>query len=300
MSQLNERYGLRFFFGTDDNFFNERDRTVSIVETLSRAETGGRPLRHRVRWGTEVTVHDTLGMRDHLSAVRKAGALALWLGVEDMTATFVRKGQSVDKTLEAFGLLRRHNILPVPMLMHHDGQPLYTRTSPYGLINQIRLLRQAGAIDMQVLTMTPAVGSRVYEEPFHAGQMIQSAAGKSVEPYMLDGNYVVASSEAQPWRMQLRVTAALAYFYNPLRLLGSLIRPKSSRYLIDASVQGIGLWGLIHTLPRTLGWAMRLMTGKIKRWSQPPETHLRLTGIDGVPASHGHRFAPAAAVGSSA
>jgi radical SAM superfamily enzyme YgiQ (UPF0313 family) len=299
MTQLYERYGIRFVFGTDDNFFNDPNRTVSIVETLSRAKIAGRPLRQRVRWGTEVTVHDTLGMKEHLPTVRKAGALALWLGVEDITATFVRKGQSVDKILEAFGLLRRHDILPVPMLMHHDGQPLLTRTSPYGLLNQVHLLRQAGAIDVQVLTVTPAVGSRAYEEPFHNGQMIQSAAGKSVEPYMLDGNYVVATGEAQPWRMQVRVAAALAYFYNPLRLLGSLIRPKSRLYLIDVGVQFIGLWGLIHTLPRVLGWAARLMTGRIKCQSRPPATHLRLTGVNGVPASHGHRFAPAATAGTS-
>jgi len=222
----------------------------------------------------------------------------LWLGVEDMTATFVKKGQGADKTLEAFRLLRQHRILPVPMLMHHDGQPLYTRTSPYGLLNQVRLLRQAGAIDVQVLTMTPAVGSRVYEEPFHAGQMIQSAAGKSVEPYMLDGNYVVATGEARPWQMQLRVAASLAYFYNPLRVLGALIWPKSNQYLIDVSLQLSGLWGLVHTLPRMIGWALRLMTGRIKSQSHPPGPCVRVIGVDGVPARHGHHFAPAATAGS--
>lgn len=299
MTQLYERYGLRFFFGTDDNFFNDPKRTVPIVETLARAQVRGLPLRRRVHWGTEVTVHDTLGMKEHLSTVRKAGAIALWIGVEDITARFVKKGQSVDKTTEAFELLRRHGILPVPMLMHHDGQPLCTRPSEYGLINQVRLLRRAGAIDVQVLVMTPAVGSRVYEEPFRTGQMIQRAGGRAVEPYMLDGNYVVATGEPQPWRMQLRVAAALAFFYNPIRLLGSLVRPRSSRYLIDAGVQLIGLWGLVHTLPRMLGWTLRLMMGRIERWSRPPETHLRLTGIDGALASHGHRFAPAATVGSS-
>ena len=299
MTQLNERYGFRFFFGTDDNFFNNRDRTVSIVETLARTQIRGLALRHRAHWGTEVTVHDTLGMKEHLSTVRKAGAIALWIGVEDITATFVKKGQSVDKTIEAFELLRRHGLLPVPMLMHHDGQPLCTRRSEYGLINQVRLLRRAGAIDVQVLVMTPAVGSRSYEEPFHTGRMIQSAGGKAVEPYMLDGNYVVATGEPQPWRMQLRVAAALAFFYNPLRLLGSLVRPKSKRYLIDPGVQLIGLWGLVHTLPRMLAWTLRLMTGRITRQSRPPATCLRLTGVDGVPASHGHSLVPEIARGAA-
>ncbi|MFA6132958.1 MAG: radical SAM protein [Phycisphaerae bacterium] len=294
MTQLYQQYGFHFFFGTDDNFFNNKARTLAIVEALGRVEIAGRPLRRVIHWGTEVTVHDTLAMKEHLTTVRKAGAMALWLGVEDMTATFVKKGQSVDKTTEAFRLLRHEGIAPVPMLMHHDGQPLYTRKSHYGLLNQIRLLRKAGAVDVQVLTMTPAVGSRIYEEPFNAGQMIQAAAGRQVQPYMLDANYIVATTQPHPWRMQLRVALALMYFYNPLRLLISLIRPKSSRYLIDASVQVIGLLGLLYTLPRMLGWAMRLMIGPIRRYTQVPQPHTRLVGPNDTPPCHGVAPAPAA------
>ena len=58
--------------------------------------------------------------------IRKSGCRALWLGVEDMTATLIKKGQSVgvDKTTEAFQLLRGAGICPIPMMMHHDSQPL--------------------------------------------------------------------------------------------------------------------------------------------------------------------------------
>ncbi len=298
MTQLQQQYGIRYFFGTDDNFFNDKARTLAIVETLARAQIHGKPLRRRVRWGTEVTVHDTLQMKEHLFTVRKAGVLALWLGVEDMTATFIKKGQTVDNTTEAFRLLHQQGIVPVPMLMHHDGQPLYTRGSPYGLINQIRLLRKAGAIDVQVLCMTPAIGSRTYEQSFLSGQMIRHAAGKPVEPYMLDGNYVVATAEASPWRMQLRIAAALAYFYNPVRLLGALVRPKSSRYLIDAAMQVTGMWGLARTVPRTLGWALRLLRGKVTRESRPPEPRPPLRGVGDTPASHVAAPAEAAMAGS--
>ena len=137
MCRLNEEYGLRFFFGADDNFFNDKTRTLDIVETLARAEFDGRKLRDRVRWFTEVTVHDTLQMKEHLPLVREAGCRALWLGVEDMTATLVKKGQSVDKTTEAFRVLGDAGICPMPMMMHHDSQPLYSRGSNYGLLNQI-------------------------------------------------------------------------------------------------------------------------------------------------------------------
>src|SRR5690348_4148306 len=139
MWQLNKEYGLRYFFGTDDNFFNTKSRTLDIVQMLGAKEFDGVPLRNKVRWSTEVTVHDTLLMKEHLPLIRKSGCRGLWLGVEDMTATLVKIGQSVDRTTEAFQLLRAVGICPMPMMMHHDSQPLRSRGTDYGLLNQIRL-----------------------------------------------------------------------------------------------------------------------------------------------------------------
>ena len=112
MWHLNKEYGLRYFFGVDDNFFNHKKETLQIVEALATAEFDGVPLRKKARWYTEVTVHDTLQMKEHLPLVREAGCRALWLGVEDMTATLVNKGQSVNKTTEAFELMRAAGICP--------------------------------------------------------------------------------------------------------------------------------------------------------------------------------------------
>lgn len=272
--RLHREYGLRVFFGADDNFFNQKQRTLDIVETLARTQIDGRPLRKKLRFGTEVTIHDTLQMKDHLSLVRAAGVRSLWLGVEDMTASLVNKGQTVDKTLEAFCCLRKHGISPMPMMMHHDSQPFFTRGNHHGLLNQVRLLRQAGAISMQVLMITPASGSKLYEEAFSSGLMYDSVAGRRVEPHMLDGNYVVASKHKQPWRKQLNIMLAYLYFYNPLRLLVALVRPKSKLYLADAILQAVGMWGLTHTLRRTVGWALRLMRGRIKRRTVVPSSQI--------------------------
>jgi hypothetical protein len=225
-------------------------------------------------------------MAPHLQTIRKAGVMAFWLGVEDMTATLVKKGQSVDKTVEAFRLLGAVGIMPIPMLMHHDGQPLYTRGSQYGLINQVGLLRKAGAVDVQVLVITPAPGSRGYEGTFTSGQVLASAGGKKVRPYMMDGNYVVACAKERPWRMQMKVALSLAYFYNPLRFLVALIRPKSKRYLVDAIMQLSGMLGLLKTLPRMAAWALRLACGKLSRQYSPPVTRLPMRGAGGDPASH--------------
>ena len=142
--RLNREFGLMYFFGADDNFFNHKTRTLEIVQTLASANFDGVDLRRKIRWGTEVTVHDTLQMKDHLPLVHDSGCRALWLGVEDMTATLVNKGQSVDKTIEAFTRLRGVGICPMPMMMHHDSQPLYSPGKNYGLLNQIKVLRKAG------------------------------------------------------------------------------------------------------------------------------------------------------------
>ena len=286
-SRLHKAYGLRRFFGADDNFFNDKARTLEIVETLSRTEIDGVPIRKKIRWGTEVTVHDTLLLKDHLSAVRKAGVRSLWLGVEDMTATLVKKGQSVDKTTETFRLLRKHGICPMPMMMHHDEQPLISRgPKPYGLLNQIRLLRKAGAISMQVLMLVPATGSKLYARAHTSGMAYESVAGRRVEEHMLGGNYVVASKHPKPWRKQLNILVAYMYFYNPARFLLALVRPKSKLYLADAVWQLLGMWGLAQTIRRTLGWAVRLWRGNIHRKTAPPASGIPMRGASGAASDH--------------
>ncbi len=278
--------GIRYFFGADDNFFNDERRTLEIVETLAR-ERGADGRRHRFRWATEVTVHDTLRMRDHLASVRRAGLRYVWLGVEDMTATLVKKGQSVSNTTEAFHLLRSHGIAPMPMMMHHDEQPLVSRgPKPYGLLNQVRLLRKAGAISMQVLMLVPATGSKLFAGTYTSGMAYDRVGGRKVEEHMLGGNFVVASNHPKPWRKQVNILLAYAYFYNPLRLVISLVRPKSRLYLEDGIWQVFGMWGLAQTVRRTFGWMLRLAFGKVERRSAPPLSRIPMRSVDGGRASH--------------
>lgn len=286
MGRLYQTYGLRHFFGTDDNFFNNKERALGIVETLARAEVDGQPLRRKARWYTEVTVHDTLQMKDHLELVHEAGCRALWLGVEDMTATFIKKGQSVDKTGEAFRRLRAAGICPMPMLMHHDKQPLLTRGTPYGLLNQIRLLRQAGAVSLQVLMLTPSPGTKLYDSTFLSGQVFTSVGGRPVQPYMHDGNFVIASQHPQPWRKQVNLLLAYLYFYNPLWLGLALLRGRSRVNLKPAGMQLVGMLGLIPTIRRTFGWAIRLRWGNIVRETHPPASPLPLRTVEGDVAPH--------------
>lgn len=294
--RLSTEYGLRYFFGADDNFFNNRERTLDILESLAQAQVDGTKLRKRIRWGTEVTVHDTLALREHLPTVRAAGVQALWLGVEDMTGTLVKKGQSVNNTSEAFRLLQRHGICPMPMMMHHDEQPLYTPGQPKGLLNQARLLRKAGAVSLQVLMITPATGSRLYESTFASGLVYDSVDGRRVQPHMLDANYVVASAHPQPWRKQFNIMLAYLYFYNPLRFVWGLLRPNTRLYLADSGMQIIGMYGLAQTIRRTFGWALRLRRGGITYRRQAPSSPIPMRNPRGEPASHALPGTPLALV----
>jgi hypothetical protein len=291
MWRLYKAYGLRHFFGADDNFFNNKARTLGIVETLARARFEGVELRRKVRWHTEVTVHDTLQLAEHLPMMRESGCRALWLGVEDMTATLVKKGQSVDKTTEAFRQLRDAGICPMPMMMHHDEQPLYTRKSDYGLLNQVNLLRKAGAASLQVLMITPSPGTNLYAGTYTSGQVYDRVAGRSVRPYMHDGNYVIASRHARPGRKQLNILTAYACFYNPLWLLLALLRRKKTKVGDrPASMQLVGMLGVTQNFRRTLGWAFRLMIGKIERLSEPPASPIPMRSVGEDPASHATQF----------
>src|SRR5581483_8352162 len=205
-----------------------------------------------------------------------------WLGVEDMTATLVKKGQSVDKTSEAFGLLRAAGICPMPMMMHHDTQPLYSHKSHYGLLNQIHLLRKAGAVSLQVLMITPSAGTKLYEQTFATGQVFDRVGGRRVMPHMYDGNYVVASSHKRPWRKQLNLLTGYLYFYNPVRLAGILVRRKTKVSHKAAGMQVVGMLGVIQTMRRTAGWAVRLMLGRIERLSGPPQSLIPMRDASGA------------------
>jgi hypothetical protein len=318
MQQIAEAFGITNFFGTDDNFFNDPIRALDIAETLARrTRTGKRPYC-KIRWATEATIHDTIRMREHLPLMRQAGLRALWLGVEDITGSLVSKGQNEEKTLDAFRMLRENGIHPVPMMMHHDAQPLVTWKSNFGLLNQLRILRKAGALYTQILMLTPSPGSKWYENTYASGLAIQTANGVPIEPHRVDGNYVVASKHPRPWIKQLNLLAGYTYFFNPLRLLLALVHSKSAipfadaetrppeetqhysrgkrlrrrmylktrATLIDAAVQAFGIYGLFHTYRRTLGWAWHLLRGKIQRYSAAPASPIPLRNPRGGPASH--------------
>ena len=318
MGRITSTYGISFFFGTDDNFFNETKRTLEIAETLARKAAERKRPHCKILYGTEATVHDTIRMQEHLPLIRRSGMAAVWMGVEDLTGTLVKKGQNQSKTIEAFQLLRASGIAPVPMMMHHDSQPLVTLKSNYGLLNQLRTLRKAGAMYTQVLMLTPAPGSKWYEDTYTSGLAFDAVGGEPLAPHIVDGNYVVASKHARPWVKQLNLLIAYLYFFNPLRTLLALAfslsriplvdadnRPAAeiARYsplariartlylklrghLLDAAVQVVGMCGLFQTVRRTLPWAWTLLRRDIRHSTRAPASQLPMRDPQGNPAAH--------------
>jgi radical SAM superfamily enzyme YgiQ (UPF0313 family) len=318
MGRITATYGIANFFGTDDNFFNDTKRTLEIAETLARKASERKRPHCKIMYGTEATVHDTIRLQEHLPLIRRSGLAAIWMGVEDLTGTLVKKGQNQNKTIEAFQLLRASGIAPVPMMMHHDSQPLVTWKNNYGLLNQMRTLRQAGAMYTQVLMLTPSAGSKWYEDTYTSGLAFDAVNGEAIAPHIVDGNYVVASQHPRPWLKQLNLLAAYLYFFNPLRMLLAMFwslsripladadtRPaeeiaryslgqriwrwtflKARAHLLDAAVQFMGMCGLFQTCRRTLPWAWQLLRKDIKHSTHSPASRLPMRSPDGGAASH--------------
>ena len=198
------------------------------------------------------------------------------------------------------------------------AQPLVSWNSNYGLLNQLRTLRKAGAIFTQVLMLTPSPGSKWYEDTYTSGCAFDAVGGKRVEPHIVDGNHVIASHHPRPWLKQVNLLAGYTYFFNPLRLLVAVFFPKSTipfadaesrpadevqqysrwrkarrwsfrkvrAHMTDAAVQVLGMMALIRDILPHLGVAMASVLGpdptrRTGAWQR--NSH---ASCDGVSTSH--------------
>jgi radical SAM superfamily enzyme YgiQ (UPF0313 family) len=256
ISDLRREVGFHLFFGTDDNFFNDRETVEVTFEALARAGFEKDDIGRSVRFGTEATEYDVHKQMDLLPLCYRGGLRAVWFGIEDITAELINKGQSVGKTQELFAELRRQRIMPMAMIMHYDGQPLWTRDSHKGLLNQVRLLHQAGAASIQVTVLTPAVGTKDFDPVMESGIILSELGGRRVDDWLFDGNHVVSIGSSKPARMQANVLAAYALFYNPLNVARWYFR--KHRKWAELFIQFWGMWGLFHTILQLVPWIMRL------------------------------------------
>lgn len=266
---VQERFGIQWYFGTDDNFFNRRQTAESILTALARTTVGGKPLRRRVRWSTEATQFDTFKNRDLLPLARQAGLYAIWFGIEDLTADLINKGQKPEVTLELFRLLHQYRISPMAMLMFHEGQPFYTRNSLYGLANQVDFLRRAGAISIQCTVHNPAVGTREVEKTYQTGRVLKELGRYLIPESKFDGNHVMVDGADRPWRKQLKLLGGYAAFYNPLNFLRGLKNDGTTLRRRRIGWQFVGQFAVLWTAWKMFPYLLRLLR-PIKYHTEPP------------------------------
>ena len=281
------RTGINHFFGCDDNFFNHREVVEDIFGAMARGRVGGKPFRDSIELATEATEINVYRNRDLLPLTREAGVRALYFGIEDLTGELVNKGQNAERTEIVFRALLEHDIAPMPMMIHYDGQPLWSRRGLAGLLNQVKLLRRAGALTCQITLLMPMVGSRSYEDQFRGELVLSQVGGKPVEDYMCDGNHCICTRFKRPWRRQMNIFIGYAAFYNPLNLLRALFKSDSLR---PARVffQVMGMAGIAKSLWASRGDFVRMIVRPIARHTEPPQPKYPMVVPDEVDAELAH------------
>jgi hypothetical protein len=272
-----EGLGIRYFFGTDDNFFARRETVEKIFEATSKARIGGRRFRGKVRFWTEATEADVYRNRDLLPLCSDGGLRAIWFGIEDLHAGMVNKGQSAEKTQVLFRELRRHDIQAHIMMIHHDDQPLSSPGDLRGVTDQARFVFDMGAVSYQCTYLGSLVGARMFENAVTSGTFITRVAGRPVPEAFWDGNHVTTTRRNDAWRCQLHLLAAYASFYNPRHLFASLreySRDSTGRYRVTTQI--LGMYGLVLTAVKTARWIWQLKRGPVEKVSQWPRHPVRL------------------------
>src|SRR5438445_4202659 len=274
MRVMAEQTGINAFFGTDDNFFNNRETVAELFAGMAKGKVNGKSFRDAIFFGTEATEFDVFKNQDLLPLCRDGGLRAIWFGIEDMTAELVKKGQSPEKTRKLFEILNGLGICPMPMMMHHDGQPLASKGNLYGLLNQVNYLRKSGSVSVQVTILTPSVGSKGYEEPYEKGMVIGQAGTKKLEDYHYDGNHCIATEDPNPWHKQLNIYLAYASFYNPLNFVRAIANWKDPLWTYRVMYQAYGMAGLVRSMAQGWGWLSSLYRSPVKKLQEVPRRRL--------------------------
>lgn len=268
IKHISENFGIREFFSTDDNFFNNRQTVIELMTAMAQTTVNGKPMGDVIRFYTEATEFDVHKNLDILPLCRRAGLRAIWFGIEDITAELVNKGQTPGKTTIVYDALRGLGIEPMTMMIHNDDQPLRSPNGTLnGLVNQARYMFDKGAVSYQCTYLGPAVGTADFEPAAKERKLYKRVAGIPIPQAFQDGNHVAASKHPRPWERQLNVLRAYSTFYNPINFVRILMNwrhdPLAPRRLL---FQVIGQIGIAISAPKLLWWASKLRKGPIEYW----------------------------------
>lgn len=283
IKHIYENFGIKVFFGTDDNFFNNRDTVIALMSEIASVHSKGRSLGSQIRFYTEATQFDVHKNQDILPLCRRGGLRGIWFGIEDITAELVNKGQNATKTKDLFALLHSYGIQPMAMMIHSDGQPLRSPNGDLsGVLNQAKYLFEAGAVSYQCTYLAPAVGTRNYEPTMESGHMFRTVGGKPIPQAFHDGNRIIASRHSRPWERQMNVVRAYATFYNPVHMLRTLLACFTRKGSVAPKrfvFQIIGQIGVLMTTPKLWSWAQQLKRGPIERYHGMRTARIRMVDV---------------------
>lgn len=280
IQRLAEQLGVTKFFGVDDNMFNNERAVTDIFAELAKGKVHGKPFSKTIFYGTEATLHDVYRSKDILSLCRKGGLRAIWFGIEDMTGDLVKKGQSAEKVEELFPLMRRWGVWPMPMLMHYEGQPFYTRGSLKGIANQVSYLQKQGAGSVQITFLTPAVGTKMYDAPFENGQVARRIGNMPVDDYLYDGQHVLACTPKEAFRHQMKLLGAYVAFYNPINLVKMAARFRNPMNMYDAALQYFGITGWVRSVWAMREWLWNQAVHSIQVYDAPPRSPWKIYTVE--------------------
>jgi len=281
MKQLGEEMHYRNFFGTDDNFFNDRDSAEAILEAMAASNVDGRPFSEMVHFTTEATEFDVFKNRDLLPLAREAGMRTIFFGIEDLSAKLINKGQTLDKTRFLFAEMRKHAVAPYAMMIHHDDQPLWSRDPErLGALNQARRLFELGAVGYHTTYITPSMGARNVETMFGSGNVFASVGGVNVPEAFFDGNHIIATRHRRPWVRQVQLWLCYLSFYNPLNLARTMLKDLRQKYFRRRfKWQLIGGSMIPAHILKTLPWAVKLAFGKVTKHPTTPKRCLPMVDV---------------------
>ncbi|HIH38088.1 radical SAM protein [Candidatus Woesearchaeota archaeon] len=276
IKQLVEETGITTFFGTDDSaFVNKvwlRELTDVLVETkIEKGRHAGRSVGSVISYATEGTLRSIVHDKGILPKMRSAGFKAIWFGIEDLNAELVSKGQSAEKTKEAFLALRAAGISPRPMMIHYDEQPWTRNDGKYGLKETVEYLRdECKATSIQITYITPSIGSRAYDQHYLHGEVLKKVGKMEVEDYLFDGNHVVATKHSSPYSKQQELLKGYRLFYSPKELIKRLFWKKDGVKRMDILNQFGGMIGYLKSRLTMKPWLKDLKTAKLERWDSLP------------------------------
>lgn len=269
MEELRLRQPRSVFF-YDDIFNANVKHLSSLLDAMLRE--GITP-----RWGAQCRTDLIVKQKDLLPLMRRSGCQVLYLGLESVNPETLRaynKKQVVEETVEGIRLLHEHGIMVHGMFVlgaDTDDAQTVRDTVNFALRHKIDTV--------QLMILTPLVGTREYQRLESEGRLMEEARGKWD---LYDGHHVVFQpARMTPAQLQLETFRAMRKFYSLWQSARIVMTPALGKATLAAGWQALtGKWRaawnrLIKTRPvlpslaRAYGWY------HIRRWGRANRAFLR-------------------------